>query len=284
MIETTELGTIHFKRKAITAIFPYAAWRARDGQHEMLETFFRVARVSGRWGFMWRRVKLPFVALLGEDTPVSLKRAAVLASPHMPWDNFTNDQHLVQLWAAAASIVPQTNEIGQSVVDALLHIASRDALRPHIPTDMWSRLNERPFPSLVCWQRFRETQRCVVQTVRALGDIETLKSYMLLVWSEWDYLGFLGLHEMCASIQEDFSGIGMGGYREDLLRHLDHVLSQLDLGLEHLQQREPSLEEDDIGQMRYEYGELKNVLLEVDREAAAAMIRELPRLITLSVC
>ena len=284
MIETAEQGTIQSKRKAITAIFPYAAWRAQDGQHEMLEMFFRVARVSGQWGFMWRRVKLPFVVLLGEDTSVSLKRAAVLASPHMPWDRFTNDQHLVQLWAAAASIVPQTNEIGQSVVDALLHIASRDALRPHIPIDMWSRLNERPFPSLVYWQRFRETQRCVIQTVRAFGDIEILKSYMLLVWSEWDYLGFLGLHEMCASIQEDFGGIGMEGHREDLLRHLDHVLSQLDLGLEHLQQREPSLEEDDIRQMEYEYGELRNVLLEVDRQAAAALIREFPRLITLSVC
>ena len=62
---------------------------------------------------------------------------------------------------------------------------------------------------------------------------------------------------MCASIQGDFSGIGMGRHREDLLRHLDHVLSQLDLGLGHLRQDEPSLNGGDIEYMKYEYGELK---------------------------
>lgn len=98
---------------------------------------------------------------------------------------------------------------------------------------------------------------------------------MLLVWSERDYLGFLGLHEMCASIQEDFSGIGMGRHREDLLRHLDHVLTQLDLGLAHLRRGEPSLSGDDIEYMKYEYGELKEVLLGVDREAVIALTREL---------
>ena len=74
-------------------------------------------------------------------------------------------------------------------------------------------LNNRAAFTLVCWGRFRGTQREVIKTVRALGNIEILKSYMLLVWSERDHLGFLGLHDMYASIQEDFSRIGMERHR-----------------------------------------------------------------------
>ena len=234
----------------------------------MLETFFRVARSSGQWGFVWHRVRLHVATLLGEESPTSLKRAMIHAFPHIPWGKFPNSQQFIQLWAAAASEIPYTLEIGQSVVDALLHIASQESLRPHIPVGMWSWLNRQPPFPLVCWGRFRDTQRNVVQTVRGLGDTKLLKSYMLLVWSEWDYFGFVGLHEMCAAIQEDFRGVGMGHDRQDLLQHLDRVLSQLDLGLEHLRRREPNLDEDDIEQMRYEYGELKKVLLEVDASPA----------------
>jgi len=51
---------------------------------------------------------------------------------------------------------------------------------------------------------------------------------MLLVWSERDCLGFLGLNE------------------------------------------------GDLGYMKYEYGELRELLLEVDREAVIVLTRELP--------
>ena len=95
---------------------------------------------------------------------------------------------------------------------------------------------------------------------------------MLLVWSELDYLGFVGLHEMCAVIQEDVCGAGMGHNQQDLLRHLDHVLSQFDLGVEYLRLREPNLSEDDVGQMKYEYGELREVLLQVDADVEARSI------------
>lgn len=283
MIRTADRERIHSKRKAVTAFFPYAVWQEQGGQHEMLETFLRTARASGRWRFMWRRIRLPLLTLLKEESPISLKRATLLASPHMPWGDFANGQHLVQLWAAATSAFPYADEISQSVVDTLLHIASQDLLRPHIPNDMWLWLNKRPLLPLVCWGRFRATQWSVIQAVRGLGNIETLKSYMLLVWSEWDYLGFLGLHEMCVSIQEEFGGIGMGHHRGDLLLRLDHILSQLDLGLEHLKQQELSLSERDIGHMRYEYKELKNVLLEVDREAGVVLMREFFGLGMLSV-
>ena len=64
------------RRKAITALFPYAIWRSKNGQGDMLDTFFRISRVMEeetlrqssadtappeRRGFMWDRAK-PFVA------------------------------------------------------------------------------------------------------------------------------------------------------------------------------------------------------------------------------
>lgn len=261
---------IRSKRKAITALFPYATLLERGGQPEMLEMFFHVARASGQWGFVWHRVRHHIPTLLGEESPASLKRAVILTFPHIPWGRFPNSQRFIQPWAAAASAIPYTLEIGQSVVDALLHIASQDSLRPHIPVGMWTWLNRQPPFPLVCWGRFRDTQRNVVQTVRGLGDTKILKSYMLLVWSERDRLGFVGLHEMCTAIQEDFRGVGAGCDRQDFLRHLDRVLTQLDSGLEHLRQREPNLTEGDVEQMKYEYGELRKVLLEVDADARTA--------------
>jgi hypothetical protein len=69
-------------------------------------------------------------------------------------------------------------------------------------------------------------------------DLETSKSssHTFFVWSEWDCLYDSGLDEMQASIREDFGGIGMGHHREDLIKRLDHVLGQLDLGLEYFKQ------------------------------------------------
>ena len=121
----------------------------------------------------------------------------------------------------------------------------------------------------------------VVRIIRMLGDTEILKSYLLLVWSEWDDLRSGGFNVMCASIQEDFSGTGMGDHRQALLQHLDHVLEQLGLGLEPLRQYKPSLDEGDIQRMVGQYGKLREILLEVDREARITPTRELPRVITL---
>ena len=72
---------------------------------------------------------------------------------------------------------------------------------------------------------------------------------------------------MDALIREDFSGIRMGYHRKDLLQHLDHVLEQLELGLEHLQHHDPSISEGDIQARQSQYRQLKEVLLEVDKEA-----------------
>ena len=283
MIKATDPDSIYSMRKALTVLFLYSAQQEcdGDGKHEMLGEFLQVASISGQLGLMWHWIKLPFIMLLDNRSPISQKQAAILASPYLPWWMFLNDKHLVQLWAAAASEVPYTDEVGQRVVDTLLQIASNGSLRPHIPVDMWLWLNKPPLLPPTCIGRQLGTMQVVVQAVQALGDTKTLKSYLLLVWSEWDPIHSGGVHnysgqhrscgkslqKMCTSIREDFSGIRMEQHREDLLQWLDHILGQLDLGLGYLQQYKLSLNEDSIQQMKEQYGELRRALLEVGKEA-----------------
>ena len=108
----------------------------------------------------------------------------------------------------------------------------------------------------------KEAKGDVVHRVRALGDLGLLKSYLLFLWSGsgWshtdDWSG--GLAEMQISIQEDFSGIGTGYHRDDLIKWLDHILEQIN-----------SAGPDDITiqPAKERYGELRRLLLEVDGEA-----------------
>ena len=74
---------------------------------------------------------------------------------------------------------------------------------------MWSWLNKHPFLSPTC---VGGSQQDVVQGVQRLGKIETLTSYLLFVWSEYNYLYQDGLGEMCTVIRKDFSGVRMRDY------------------------------------------------------------------------
>jgi len=283
--------SIRSKCKAVTALFPYAVWRGRDGQRGLLGTLFQLfgamvwqgqdevaslfslrAMASDRRAFMWHCVEPLVAVLLNEESPISLKQAAILASPYLPWKDFTNNEHLLQLWAMAAPEVPYTNDIGQSVVDTLLWIANDASPRLHIPVGMWSWLNKRPSLPPVCLGRFYGFTQDAMRAVRTLKDVEILKSYLLLIWSEWDEPWWVGFSEMCALLREDFGGIGMGHHREDLLRRLDYVLGRLDLGPEHLH---PKLTAHLIWCLRKRYEKLRDVLREVDGEAKISLIREL---------
>ena len=103
-----------------------------------------------------------------------------------------------------------------------------------------------------------------MKTVRNIGDINILKSY-LLIWSERDcYID--GYREIRTSISDDFSGIETNSHRGDLPKRLDHALAQLDREVEHLQQNKPNLNRVDL-ERRFQYTTLKKTLLEVDREA-----------------
>ena len=209
----------------------------------MLNTFLHAARVSGERPFAWGRIEPAVVKLLYEASP----RVIILVSPHIRWSRLWDRGDLVERWATAASAVPYTDDVGQSAVDVLLQIASVDQLVPSIPIDIWSWLTKRPPLPPTCFGLYVGAWSHVVRAVRALEDIEVLKSYLLLVWCEWgDLPDHRGFDRMCASIREDLSGVEMGHHRAELLQRLDHVLGQLDLGFEHFKQENPSLGKYDL--------------------------------------
>ena len=278
MISAGDPGPICSKRKTITALFPYAVWQEQDGQHKVLDVCLHAARASKRMDFLWYHiVQLPIAMLLNEESSASTKQAFILMSPHLSWD-WGTVENWVQAWATAASAAPYTEEVGQSVADVLLHIAS---LQSHIPHDMWSWLRKSPSLPPVCAGRLYGSSTNTIKIVQGLGDVETLIAYLLLVWSEWEGLSHSAINEMCNLIGDNLSGIKMGYYRKELLQHLDHVLGQLELGLDHLQQHIPQLNEGDIQQRQSQYEKLRKVLLEVDKEAIELLICEPSRLVIL---
>ena len=150
----------------------------------MFDALLRLARVWERSGLMWPHIE-PFLStLLDEESPVSSKRAAILISPHIPWWRPENRGRLIQLLTDAASGVPYTDVIGQSIVDTLLQVACWES--PPIPASMWLWLNRRPNLPPACSGRYWGSKLAVVRMVRALEDPEILTSYLLAVWSEWD--------------------------------------------------------------------------------------------------
>ena len=263
MVEAEDLRPLQSKRKAINTLLPYVIWQERNGRPEMLLAVLHAARTSSVLQPMWYHVKRFIGTLLSNTSP----GAIVLMLPYLPWYPLEDRKGLVQRWVAAASAANYTEEVGQSVVDMLSQIAYWDNLVSYIPIDLWSWLTKQPSLPPVCRGRYLGTHRRIVEAVRALKDIGVLKSYLLLVWSEWDISYSTGYERMCISIREDFSGIGMGHHRVDLIQRLDHVLRQLDRGLEHLTQHEPDLSEDYLQIRKDRYRKLRGVLLEVNAEA-----------------
>lgn len=240
----------------------------------MFDAILRAARASHSRGFIWDRIRPYIDSLFNEPNPSSLDRVIALISPYVSWDGNSHGPNTVSRWAVAASAIPYTEEVGQSVVGALLRIALVSPLQPFIPIDIWAWLKKRPaLPPVLRGQSFGSSPY-MVQFVRGLGDIELLKSYFLLVWSEWDYSP--GVEEMAISIREDFGGMDMGHHRRDLLDRLDHVLEQLDRELDYFEQYGPWIGEDDIKEGKERYGMLKEVLLEVERKLMQTLTRKHP--------
>jgi hypothetical protein len=294
MISAGDPGPIHSKRKAITALFPYAVLQVQDGQHRVFDMCLHAVRASKHKGLLWRHIReLPVTRLLNEESPISTKQAFIHMLPHLPWWKMDGHEDWVQQWAAAVPAVPYTDEISQSVVDTLLHTLN-GSLQSHIPIGMWSWLRKSPSLPPVCAGRHFGGSAAAVEFVRSLGDIEILTAYLHLIWSEWEWQpgrrclsgrNFASIQTgyqyttcgMDALIREDLGGIGMGFHRKNLLQHLDHVLGQLELGLEYLQKYDPRTSEDLIRRRQGQYRELREILLEVDREAVDALVRKSSR-------
>jgi len=276
MVEANNPDLVYSKRKAITALLLHAVHQEKDGQDEMLNLCLHLARASGYKEFMWGHIEPYILTLFSRASPLAI----TLLSSHIQWSSPTSS-NWVQLWEIAVYLVSYTDEVGQSVVDTLLQIASVDSLQPYIPANLWSWVNKKLSLPPICYGRSMGSIWSVVQMVRALGDIKTLKSYLFLIWSPWDYTYPCSPDQMHTLIQEEFSGIEMFNHQEDLLQHLNHILAQLDLGLDHLQQYKPRLNQDDIQQMKIQYGELKRKLLEVNGETTNMLLGKPCRFILL---
>ena len=275
MTDAENYRLLRSRHKAITALLPYAVREERDGRPEMFDAFLHAARAARLRNFVWKRVKEIVATLISEASP----RAIVLASPYFNVYQLTAGSKVdfIREWAQSTSVVPHTEEVGQSVVDVLLQLGSNGALTPYIPSGVWSWLKERPYLSPICWGCYFGTRDHVVKTVRALNDVEVLKSYFLLLWSEWGPLqDTSGFSKMCTSLREDFCGAEMSHHRTELLRRLDHILGQLGLGLERLKQENPHLDREDLRRMKRRYRKLKEVLLEVGRRTLFSKYPEVP--------
>ena len=243
----------------------------------MVDAFLGIAKVSKKDGFAWKTIRSFVTVLFDESSPGSLNRVIPLASPYLLW--YFNEDMVARL-EVAASAISYTDEVGSSVVTTLLRMASTDTLSLQIPIGIWAWLKKRPsFLPVDVFGILTGTEGDVVRQVRALGDVEILKSYLLLVWSERGKPWFDGFSEMRAAIREDFGGIGMGRHRGDLIRRLDRVLQQWDLPASPRRPRYVV----SIRRPRGYYERLMEVLLEVEWEATQTLARTLSRLIDLSI-
>ena len=255
---------IKSKRKVFTTLFPYVVSGGLGEQNKMFSAFLDLAGTWGRSGLMWPRIE-PFLSTLLDEGSLS-KRAAILISPHLPWWQFRNGGRLIQLLTEAASEVPDADDVvDQSIVDTLLQVACWKP--PLIPAGMWSWLNRRPNLPPVCSGRYWGSKQAVVRMVRGLEDTEILTSYLLVVWSEWDFLMPKGFAEMCASIQEDFNGQERSQHRKVLLDRLDQITGKLESGLGDIQRDKPDLEGGNLHLWKSRYAELGEILRRVDSEA-----------------
>jgi hypothetical protein len=244
---------VECKLNAIHALFLHAISLARSGDQAMVDAILHIVRVSTLFKFSWQ-------GSFWEPTP-----ATTLISPYIrsyPWD-----QHTISEWVAAVSAVPYSEEVCVSVVDMLLQLARRNTIREYIPIGIWAWLKKRSSLPPVCSGRYLGTDGGDVRHIRRLGDLDILKSYFLLVWSEWKCHEESDFDEMQASIVEDLAGIRMQHHRTDLIKRLDQILGELDRGLEHLKQVRPRTKENHVHERKEQYRRLREVLLKVDRGA-----------------
>ena len=237
MVESANSDLIFSKRKAINTLFPYAIYLEQNGQQGMIDAILRAARASetksSNFGkFVWRHVMLYISRLFEKRSPTSLNRVIVLISPYLPWDGSLNNPIAVARWAAAASAIPYTEEVGVSVVDTLFQISWVDFLRPHIPIEIWGWLKRQPSLPPMYHGLLKGGHDDTVAYVRKLGDMDILTSYFLLIWMDRYTPDSNSTHAMERSIREDFCGVEMESYRKDLINCLDHVIGRLDHRLE----------------------------------------------------
>ena len=265
MAMAPDRGSILSRHEAISVLFSYAIRMEQSGQQAMVDALQRLMVTPDFRGCFWIEIQPYILTIFGKVNTPPLHRALPSIFSCITWDKGLRRGDTVTGWAAAALVEPSTEEDAKNVVNLLLQFASWHNLRPYIPADIWEWLKRRPPLPPVCTGRMRGTQTYIVDYIRGLGDIELLKSYFLVVWSEWDEVEFAkDKSNIQGLIRDAFGGIGDRHHREDLTERLDRVLEQLDRGPEYLQQHNPRIDKYCVGRMKEQYGWLRRVLLEVD--------------------
>ena len=281
---------IFSKRKALWTLFRHAVSSVQHQGGKTAIEILRATRVSESFLLFLHYVSPSVTALFNKPSSPLTDQIILLMTPHIPppwlyldngnriarWNAITLnalkdiDQDVVSVDMGSEKAVSDV-AVSVSVVDTLLQSAGGLSLRHRILVENWAWLKK--LPPLPVWCRGRQigTTNGAVRHVRELGDIEILKSYLLLVWSEWDCLDESGLDEMKNSIREDFGGMGRWDDREELIGRLDWVLGRLSQGLDHLRARKPQLRKNDVQQAKSQYSSLKDTLLEGHEEAPRRM-------------
>ena len=268
------------KFKAVIAFLPYAVRQEDNGIGKPLNIPLHTARFSQPHPIIFFKlaaVVLPvsfhYVTLHAFRYKYSLLRHAI------------DIPAMMQLWMGVVSALPYSDDIVRAVADAVLGMASIKELSPHIPLHSWGWLNKRPVLPRGSPGLLHGNSRTVIRVVRELRDVNLTVSYLLIVWSEWGHLQpdvFLAMRRL---IREELSGIGLAGYRVDLIERLKYVVFRISQGWNiHPIDNDSS---DNLAERMMQYEELKRDLLAVDKNAAKILtiLTSMSSVVTLfSVC
>ena len=171
----------------------------------MINAVLRAARTSNLKSsncgkFTWHYVVRYISRLFETGSPTSLDRVITLISPYAPWGGALNKKTAVVRWAKTASAIPYTEEVGQNVIDALFQIALVDLVRAYIPIHMWEWIKRPQSPSHMYQGLLEGPRSTTVAYVRTLDDIDLLKSYFPLIWTDKSILLSGRIHAVESSI------------------------------------------------------------------------------------
>lgn len=252
--------SIASKHNAICALLPYAILLENHGQQRVANAIMHVVRASKDYYFMSPTPPPYITTLLGKPTSPFRNWLITLLGPCAGWGDGLHGEDTAVGWATAASTVPDAEEVVRSVIGTLMQITDIDSIRLHIPIETWAWLKKWRSLPVADWGKFPKATPDAVRYIRGLGDLEIMRSYFLLVFSDWCGAPADTFHEVESSIKGEFGGIGMQCQREDLLNQLDSVREEVHAKRERNGEDHCSVKLD-------QYWRLKKVLLEMDREA-----------------
>ena len=249
------------KYEATIAFLPYVTRVGETGkQPNVLSCTAGFSLITSR--IPHRTSDLAARRLLNTGLPDSLKYAILDAFRHVasPLEHASDAGAMVRHWIAAVNSLPQ--DVSESVVDTLLRMAFRSDIRPHISAAAWRWLKKRPILHRDSRGLKFGASPDVFQAVQELGDPEITTSYLFVVWSEWALPFPEGFAAMLDYIKSELRGVEMVGYRADLIKRLDEVLSNLE--------QEPGPPSIEVADRISWYNKFRSALMEVNEEAKEA--------------